>query len=181
MRVAFAAAVLGGFLYVPAPQHAQPPATPSVLPPGSFSLSGKWSCNGVFRGGKPHQAAYTVDLILAGKWLELTEQDVQLATGYVAKYLIGFDPQHQRLVEFDANTFGAATYSSTTGWQQNTLTMTSSPAPNPNTPTVQAPSDQDRFVYTLTANDTFTVDWQTSKSPNPTWVTADHLSCQRQR
>jgi hypothetical protein len=33
---------------------------------------------------------------------------VEPATGYVAKYLIGYDTEHKKLVEFDANNFGAA-------------------------------------------------------------------------
>jgi hypothetical protein len=47
------------------------------------------------------------------------------ATGYVAKYLIGYDPEQKRLVEFDANNFEAATYVGDTGWQNQVLTMTS--------------------------------------------------------
>ena len=47
------------------------------------------------------------------------------ATGYVAKYLIRYDPRQKRLVEFDANNFGAATYASGDGWQNHVLTMTS--------------------------------------------------------
>jgi hypothetical protein len=51
-------------------------------------------------------------VILGGKWLELTEQDIEPATGSLVKYLIGYDSQQQPLVEFNANDFGAATYTS---------------------------------------------------------------------
>jgi hypothetical protein len=52
---------------------------------------------------------------LEEKWPELTDKDVEPATGYVAKYLIGYHAQQKGLVEFDANNFGAAVYSSARG------------------------------------------------------------------
>lgn len=39
-----------------------------------------------------HEAVFNGRMILEGKWLELTEH-VTRATGYSAKYLIGYDPK----------------------------------------------------------------------------------------
>ena len=63
----------------------------SPFPAGDFHFSGNWSCEGTFRGGKPHKASFTASTILNGKWLQLTEQDIEPKTGYVAEYLLGSD------------------------------------------------------------------------------------------
>jgi hypothetical protein len=34
-----------------------------------------------------------------------------------------------------------------------------------------------RFVYSITGNDSFTVEWQISRTSQANWKTADHLSC----
>jgi hypothetical protein len=96
----------------------------SAIPEG-FQFVGTWDCEGTFRNNKVYKAVFTGSLILGDKWLELTEQDVEPATGYLAKYLIGYDSEQKHLVEFDANNFGAATYSSEEGWQNHVLAMTS--------------------------------------------------------
>jgi hypothetical protein len=146
----------------------------SPIPPGNFQFSGTWACEGAFGNKQVHQSMYAGTVILAGKWLELSEADLQPASGYVAKYLIGYDSEHKRLVEFDANNFGAAMYTSEEGWQKNTLTMTSAISQDP-----KAPYVANRFVYTVTANDTFTVDWQISRKTPLEWISSDHLSCTR--
>lgn len=97
----------------------------SVVPPDGFQFVGTWDCEGAFRSAKVHKATFTGTTILGDKWLELAEQDLQPATGYLAKYLIGYDSQQKHLVEFDANNFGAAVYTSEQGWQDHVLTMTS--------------------------------------------------------
>jgi len=150
-------------------QDAKPLAAPPV---GGFQFQGSWDCAGAFANGKTHRSSFTGNVILAGKWLELTEQDIEPATGYVAEYLIGYDGQQKRLVEFDANNFGAATYSSTDGWVNGVLTMTSEVNEDP-----KAPYAANRFVYSTTAPDTFTVDWQIRKSSASNWMNADHLVC----
>ena len=96
----------------------------SAIPEG-FQFVGTWDCEGTFRNNKVHKAVFTGALILGNKWLELSDQDVEPATGYLAKYLIGHDSEQKHLVEFDANNFGAATYSSEEGWQNHVLAMTS--------------------------------------------------------
>jgi len=93
----------------------------------------------------------------------------------MAKYLIGYDPQQKRLAEFDVNNFGAAIYSSAEGWQGHALAMTS-PVSEEGKPAYAA----NRFLYSTTGSDTFTVDWQVSKTAALEWVTADHLVCKRQ-
>ncbi len=150
------------------------PAPLSALPPAPFTFQGKWACQGAFRAGKPHEAAFTGDVILGGKWIEMNEVDTVPATGYAGKYLIGFDPEHNRLVEFDANSFAAATYSSSEGWVGGVLTMTSPISENP-----KAHYALNRFVYSVAGQETFTIDWQISKTAEPQWTTADHLSCKR--
>ncbi len=164
----------GSFLVLPA-VSAQTSSVPSILPPNNFQFTGNWTCEGNFRNSKIHKAAFTGATILSNRWLELTERDLEPATGYLAKYLIGYDPHTKQFVEFDANTFGAATYTSTPGWQENVLTMTS-----PVSHDSQAPYAANRFLYTVTAQDTFIVDWQISRTASAAWTTADHLTCKRQ-
>jgi hypothetical protein len=146
----------------------------SAFPLGDFQFQGSWDCAGAFGNGKTHKSIYTGSVILGGKWLELTEKDTQPATGYLAKYLIGYDSEQRRLVEFDANNFGAATYTSADGWQNGVLTMTSPVSENP-----KAPFATNRFVFSISAQDAFTVDWQIEKTAASNWVTSDHLACRR--
>jgi hypothetical protein len=145
-----------------------------AVPDSGFKFQGAWDCAGAFGNGKTHRSTYTGSVILGGKWLELGEQDIEPATGYLAKYLIGYDAQQKRLVEFDANNFGAATYSSPNGWQNGVLTMTS-----PISEDAKAPYAANRFLYSITSTDSFTVDWQIEKTAASSWVTSDHLVCKR--
>lgn len=161
------------FVLVAGPAAIAQSAKPlAVLPGNGFVFSGSWNCAGQFGNGKPHKATFTGAQILGDKWIELTERDVEPATGYLAKYLIGYDPRQARLVEFDANNFGAAVYSSDSGWQNSALTMTSPLSQDP-----KAPYAAERFVYTVIAGGSFSVDWQIEKTPASAWVQADHLVC----
>jgi hypothetical protein len=148
--------------------------TLSAIPPEAFQFAGTFDCEGTFRNAKVHKALFTGALILDNKWLEFTEQDVEPATGYLAKYHIGYDSEKKRLVEFDANNFGAATYSSEQGWQNHVLTMTS-----PISQGARAPYAANRFLYSITGPNTFTMDWQISKTAALNWTQADHLACKR--
>ena len=150
----------------------QPAPIPAV--PSGFAFTGAYDCEGSFRNAQAHKAGFTGAIILGGKWLQLTEQDIQPATGYLARYLIGYDAQQHRLVEFDANNFSAAVYTSDEGWTNKTLTMTSTVSTDP-----KAPYAANRFLYTLTTPDTFAVDWQISKTATLNWQPADHLTCKR--
>ena len=148
----------------------------SAIPTNGFQFTGTWDCDGAFHNAKVHKAVFTGTLILGSKWLELTEQDVEPATGYLAKYLIGYDSQQKHLVEFDANNFGAATYTSEQGWQNDVLTMIS-----PVSQDAKMPYAANRFLYSITGKDSFTVDWQVSKTADLNWTPADHLTCKRRR
>ena len=174
MNIALPCMVLSSFLAVSVVATAQESKTLAKLPPTEFSFGGAWNCEGAFRSGKVHKASFTGSLVLDGKWIELTEQDIEPTTGYVAKYLIGYDSDQKRLVEFDANNFGAAVYSSDQGWIGHVLTMTSSTSQDP-----KAPYVMNRFLYSIVNQDSFTVDWQISKVATPIWVGADHLACIR--
>jgi len=156
------------------PAWTQPAKPLSALPAGAFQFQGSWGCAGSFANGKAHKSTYAGAVTVGGKWLQLTEQDVEPATGYIAEYLIGYDAQQKRLVEFDANNFGAAVYSSPDGWQNNVLTMSSDLSPD-----AKAPFAANRFIYTITASDSFTVNWQIEKTAASAWITSDHLVCRR--
>jgi len=156
------------------PAFAQDPKPLPAIPPGNFQFEGAWDCAGAMGNGKTHKSAFTGSVILGGKWLELTERDIEPATDYLAKYLIGYDSQQKRLVEFDANNFGAATYSSADGWVNGVLTMTSPVSEDP-----KAPMAANRFLYSITAPDSFSMDWQVSKTSVVNWVPGDHLVCKR--
>lgn len=146
----------------------------SAMPPNNLQLAGNWACEGTFRNKQTHKAAFTAEVILNGTWLELTERDLEPATGYVAEYLIGYDAQQKALVEFDANNFSAATYASPSAWQNNTLVLTSGTSTDPHAPYVA-----NRFMYSLPASGTFTIDWQIQRTATSEWITADHLACKR--
>lgn len=141
--------------------------------PEGFDFRGNWTCAGAFGNGKVHRSSFAGTVVVGGKWLELSETDLEPATGYVAKYLIGYDAQQKRLVEFDANNFGAATYSSDDGWQNHVLTMTSPLS------TQDSSYAANRFLYTVEDANTFVVDWQISKATDLKWLPSDHLVCHR--
>lgn len=175
MRVAGVFCILAAFVSCEAPGHSQQAASaPLLAVPANFQFAGTYTCEGSFRNGKVHRSTYTGAVILGGKWLQLTEQDIEPATGYVAEYLIGYDAQQHKLVEFDANNFSAATYASEAGWNNGVLTLTSTVSQD-----AQAPYAANRFVYSLSGPDAFTVDWQISKTPKLAWVQADRLRCER--
>jgi len=50
---------------------------------------------------------------------------------------------------------------------------------SPITQDPKAPYAVNRFVYSLSGKDSFTVDWQVSKTSALQWVQADHLACRR--
>jgi hypothetical protein len=172
-RITFGLLVLCFVVWM-APVSAQDSTALSAIPPEGFQFTGTWDCEGTFRNNQVHKSIFSGAVILGGKWLEMTEQDTQPATGYLAKYLIGYDSQQKHLVEFDANNFGAATYSSEEGWQNRALTMTSSVSQD-----AKAAYVANRFVYSITGKDTFTVDWQISRTAPLNWIPADHLVCKR--
>jgi hypothetical protein len=169
-QAALSLAAAGAMALAPQDQGVKPL---SAIPSG-FHFEGSWNCAGTFRNGKPHRSTMTGSVVVGDKWLELMEQDTEPATGYVAKYLMGYDAQQKQLVEFDANNFSAATYSSAEGWKGDALTLTSPVSSDP-----KAPYAANRFVFSIVNPDIFTMDWQVSKSAQFNWVPADHLVCKR--
>lgn len=157
---------------VPITPQEKPIAPP--LQPNNFSFAGSWDCLGAMGANKPHHSTYEGRMILANTWIELTERDLQPATGYLARYLIGYDPHRKLFLEFDANNFGAALYTSAAGWSDGKLTMTSAHLAG----TSSSPA-RDRFVFQVNGANTFDVDWQTSSSENAPWSLRDHLACTR--
>src|ERR1700744_5303442 len=153
---------------------AQKDAKPLSAIPSGFHFEGSWNCDGAFANGKSHRSTMKGSIVVGDKWLELTEQDTEPATGYIAKYLIGYDAQQKQLVEFDANNFSAAVYTSSQGWQNKILTMTSQILPDP-----KAPYAANRFLYSITGADSFSVEWQISKTADLNWLRGDYVSCQR--
>lgn len=156
--------------------QAQNPPAISALPPQNFQFSGSWDCEGTFRNSQVHKSSLAAAIVLDGKWLQLREKDLQPATHYIAEYLIGYDAQQNHLVEFDANNFGAAVYTSEQGWRDGVLTMTS-----PVLQDAKAPYVANRFVYSIQGRDGFTVDWQISRTAALDWIQSDHLACKRSR
>jgi D-alanyl-D-alanine carboxypeptidase len=77
----------------------------SPLPEGGPDFTGAWICEGTFPNHQVHRSNFTGAVILGGQWSELTELDTEPATGALAKYLIGYDPQQKQLVELDASSF----------------------------------------------------------------------------
>jgi hypothetical protein len=174
MRIVTYGLALLWALVFPAVASAQdPPISP--LPPDGFKFAGTWRCEGLLHAKTIHKSTYMGATILAGKWIELTEQDVAPASGYVAKYLIGYDSQQKQLVEFDANNSGAATYTSDEGWSSaRVLIMTSATSSDP-----KAPYAANRFLYSISDDDTFTIDWQVRKTATSDWAQSDYLTCKR--
>lgn len=141
--------------------------------PSGFSFAGHWNCNGTFLNGKPHRASFFGSAAVGGKWLALTEVDIEPLTGYEATYLIGYDTSERGLVEFDANTFNAAIYRSSQGWQAGALIMEAPEFASPARSYVA-----DRFVYSITLTSGFTVEWQIKREHEAPWLTSDQLHCE---
>ncbi|WP_263358269.1 hypothetical protein [Acidicapsa ligni] len=151
-----------------------PDNPPLAAVPSDFQFTGTWDCAGTFRTNQVHKAVFAAGAILGEKWLEITERDLVPSTGYLAKYLIGYDPQQKALVEYDANNFSTAVYTSTEGWKNGVLTMTSAVTDDP-----KAPYVANRFIYTINGADSFTIDWKISKTTPLNFVSGDHLVCKR--
>jgi hypothetical protein len=151
-------------------------ATPRTrLRAGNFQFQGSGDCAGAFASGKTPGPSFTGNVILAGKWLELTERDIEPAAGSVAENLIGYDAKQERSVESDAKDFGAAGCNSGEGCLKGVLSLTWAVNEDP-----KAPYAANRRVCSTAApdnltRDTFTVDRQIPKTPTSNWINADQL------
>jgi hypothetical protein len=139
--------------------------------PAGFSFAGRWSCAGAFGNGQPHRSSYEGKIGLGGRWLELSETDLQPA-GYVATYLIGMAGDGTHILDFDVNNFGSARYESP-GWDGSSLTLSSV-----GTEGYAKPAPDNRFVYSAVSKSRFEVTWQV-KGPSGWPTGGDHLICDR--
>jgi hypothetical protein len=78
-------------------------ATPRArLRAGNVQFQGPGDCAGAFASGKTPRPSFTGNVILAGKWLERAEQDIEPGAGFAAENLIGSNAKQKRSVESDA-------------------------------------------------------------------------------
>lgn len=140
--------------------------------PAGFSFVGRWSCAGAFGNGQTHRSMYEGVIGLGGRWLALSETDLQ-PSGYVATYLIGMAGDGVHILDFDVNNAGSARYESP-GWDGSSLTLSSV-----GTEGYAKPAPENRFVYTVVSNNHFEVTWQV-KGPSGWLAGGDHLVCDRE-
>ena len=69
----------------------------SVFPPEGFDFNGTWNCAGSFRNKAGPQSHFYRHVILGSKWLGTHRARCRTSTGYLAKYLIGYDPRQKRI------------------------------------------------------------------------------------
>ncbi len=87
----------------------------SLDPPAGFSFAGYWQCSGSVAGsGREHRSVYHGESSADGKWVDLTETDIE-PKGYVGRYELGTSPSHDKLVFIDMNSTGYGIFDSP-GW-----------------------------------------------------------------
>jgi hypothetical protein len=144
-----------------------------TLPPGpdGFTFTGEWDCSGQFISGKPHHSHYSVEPVLGGAWLQLSEKDID-PPGYLSSYLIRFDPAQKLYIDEDVNNFGYARYASP-GWQDQKLIFTSTETH------YTQPLPENRFVYTVTGPKSFDVSWESRRGKDADFKSSDIIHCQQ--
>jgi hypothetical protein len=144
----------------------------SLLPPSGFSFAGYWQCAGSFpASGRQHRSVYHGEASADGKWIDLTETDVE-PKGYVGRYQLGADAGRDKLVFINTNSAGYAIFESP-GWDGHTLTVTSTDVLH-----YSSASPKNRFLYTVQDGEHFDVEWQYEKSG--AWTSGDLLHCAAQ-
>jgi hypothetical protein len=145
----------------------------SLEPPDGFSFAGYWQCSGSFAAsGREHRSVYHGESSADGKWVDLTETDIE-PKGYVGRYELGTDASHEKLVFIDMNSSGYGFFDSP-GWDGRTLIVTSTDVlPN------ASAAPKKRFLYTVHDPAHFDVEWQVQKSG--TWAPSDLQHCSAQR
>jgi hypothetical protein len=142
---------------------------PLLEPPDGFSFEGYWQCSGSFAAtGRQHVSIYHGESSADGKWLDLTETDIE-PKGYVGRYELGTDAGHDKLVFIDMNSAGYAIFDSP-GWDGHTLTVTSIDVPHDS-----STAPKHRFLYTVHDPQHFDVEWQVQKAG--TWSPGDVQHC----
>jgi hypothetical protein len=146
---------------------------PSPLdPPDGFSFAGYWQCSGSFPGsGALHRSVYHGEPSADGKWLDLTETDVE-PKGYVGRYELGTDAGHDNLVFINMNSSGYGIFDSP-GWDGHMLTVTSTEVLR-----YSSAAPKNRFLYTVNDPQHFDVEWQYQKAG--AWASGDLLHCAAQ-
>lgn len=143
----------------------------SLTPPAGFTFAGYWQCSGSFvSSGRQHRSIYHGESSADGKWVELTETDVE-PKGYVGRYELGKDAGRDMLVFIDMNTAGYGIFDSP-GWEGRTLTVTSTDVH------YSSASPKNRFLYTVQDPKHFDVEWQFEKAG--AWASGDVLHCAAQ-
>ena len=144
----------------------------TLTPPSGFSFAGYWQCSGSFAGsGQQHRSVYHGERSADGKWIDLTETDIE-PKGYVGRYELGTDAGHDKLVFIDINSAGYAIFESP-GWDGHTLTLTSTDVLH-----YTSAAPKNRFLYTVHDPQHFDVEWQYEKAN--AWTSADLLHCAAQ-
>lgn len=144
----------------------------TLTPPSGFSFAGYWQCSGNFTTtGQQHRSVYHGEQSADGKWIDLTETDIE-PKGYVGRYELGTDASHEKLVFIDINSAGYAIFESP-GWDGRTLTVTSTDVLD-----YSSAAAKNRFLYTVHDPKHFDVEWQYQKGS--AWTSADLLHCAAQ-
>jgi hypothetical protein len=142
------------------------------LTPSGFSFAGYWQCTGAFpASGRQHRSIYHGESSADGKWVDLTETDIE-PKGYVGRYELGTDASHDKLVFIDMNSAGYAIFDSP-GWNGHTLTVTSTEVLH-----YASAAPKNRFLYTVQDPQHFDVEWQFDKAG--AWASGDLLHCSAQ-
>jgi hypothetical protein len=142
---------------------------PLLEPPDGFSFAGYWQCSGIFPGsGREHRSVYHGESSPDGKWLDLTETDLE-PKGYVGRYELGTDAGHDKLVFIDMNSSGYAIFDSP-GWDGSKLTVTSTDVLR-----YSSAAPKNRFLYTVNDPQHFDVEWQYQKAG--AWASGDVMHC----
>jgi hypothetical protein len=144
----------------------------SLEPPAGFSFAGYWQCSGNFRGsGHQHRSVYHGEASADGKWVDLTETDIE-PKGYVGRYELGTDASRDKLVFIDMNSSGYGIFDSP-GWDGSTLTVTSTDVLR-----YSSEAPKNRFLYTVHDPQHFDVEWQIQKAGG--WAPGDLQHCAAQ-
>jgi hypothetical protein len=161
--------VIFALLFLPVPCTFAQTSLPAG--PNGFTLNGEWDCKGQFINGKPHHSHYSVEPVLGGAWLQLSERDID-PPGYLSQYLIRFDPVQKLFIDEDLNNFGYARYASP-GWQGPKLIFTSTEAH------YAQPLPENRFVYTVTGPKSFDVSWESRRDKSSDFKSSDTIHCEQ--
>jgi hypothetical protein len=144
----------------------------SLSPPSGFTFTGYWQCAGSFpASGRQHRSIYHGEASADGKWIDLTETDIE-PKGYVGRYELGADASKDKLVFININSAGYAIFESP-GWDGHTLTVTSTDVLH-----YSSASPKNRFLYTVQDPKHFDVEWQFEKSG--AWTSGDLMHCAAQ-